>query len=1218
MRSLLFPPLLWCKAALTLLFLWGPSVAANEDSANPYAAIDQIFVQHCLDCHSHDDPDANLNLESYDQLIRGGQNGSPIIEGDSKKSPLIRLVHGFTGPNNKTRIMPPGRREKLTKTQIKTLEEWIDQGAPPPPEGWRRTLRPEYPKIPVVGRATEPIHSIAYSPQPRQLAIGRYQRIDLLDPETQAIAGSLTGHRGNVNGLAFSPDGKRLFSAAGEVGVAGEIIAWDTQTRERIYTVEGHYDSIYSLALSEDGSLLATGSYDQTIHLWQAADGTLLRSLKGHQGAIFGLAFRPDNQVLASASADRTIKLWDVRKGTRLDTLSQPLKAQHAVIFSPDGKTLYAGGVDQRIRVWRISPSAAETTNPILETRFAHEGTILTLAFSADAQRLASSADDRRVKVWAADRLEEQFALTPQSDWSAAVEFIAQDNQFVVGRLDGSVGFFQSADGKEVSPPQPEIARVFPAGIQPGAVSRIRIEGKALSGVASVQFNPPTIEAAIAPAPSASGSHLDLLIYCPSDVSSGTAELTLTHPTGKSNSATLHIDPLQQETEASLADQGQRLMQLPVNLWGRITESGETDTFSFDAQSGQGLVFDVAANRLGSKANVMITLARADGVPLASSQQFGKSIDPLLHYVFEENGRYQISVEEQFLKASPDHFYRISIGAFPYVTDLLPRFGNRNQTLPIELIGYNLGDRNRVEVATGDQDKQEISLDPTQYRYRSLPPIHLKDWAMGSETEPNDGPHQASPIEVGQTVSARIWQPTDSGGDVDHYRFTAIQGQSLVIETFGDSLGTSIDTRIQILRPDGQPIERLLLEAIRATSITFRPISSTAGGARLENWEEMSLNDYLFMNGEVVKLFLAPRGPDSSWDFYPAAGTRRTYFDTSTTAHANFEACYIVHPHPPGTPLPDNGLPRFPLYYENDDHSEAAKGRDSRVYFTAPESGDYLIRVIDTRHQTSPRFIYQLVLREQRPDFDVRLSNLNPTINRGSGRAFDVNRTRVDGFDGEIEVEITGLPKGVTVSSPLVIQAGHHKATGTLHLNESVEAISSLESLAIDVVASAKVGSETRIKSIPNFGKIKVGDAPKLYVTLDPSPRAPAVVATSLSESTVPPTASEFGDISDLPVISIEPGSTIPAQISVQRNGHTERITFSVANLPHGVIVDNIGLNGVLMPPDVSEREIFFTAAPWVKPTQRLCHARASEAGGQTSRPVLFRVVAPGTLSQAQ
>jgi hypothetical protein len=90
--------------------------------------------------------------------------------------------------------------------------------------------------------------------------------------------------------------------------------------------------------------------------------------------------------------------------------------------------------------------------------------------------------------------------------------------------------------------------------------------------------------------------------------------------------------------------------------------------------------------------------------------------------------------------------------------------------------------------------------------------------------------------------------------------------------------------------------------------------------------------------------------------------------------------------------------------------------------------------------------------------------------------------------------------------------------------------------------------------------------------------------------------------------LTIAPGQIIPAILRVRRNGHTDLVTFSVENLPHGVIVDNIGLNGVLIPKDQNERQIFLAAAKWVSQTDRLCFAVENQAGKQTSLPVLLHV----------
>jgi WD40 repeat protein len=1180
----------------------------QEGTPNPYAQIDALFVNHCLDCHSHDDPDAGLNLESYQTLIKGGQNGSPILEGDSERSPLVRLLIGFTDPNEKKRIMPPGRRDKLSPQEIALVKSWIDRGAQGPPQGWRRPVNLVTPKIQPTVKALDPIHVLAYSPEKTRLAIGRYGQVELVDPISQSSIRRFKGHQGNVNGLAFSPDGNTLYSGAGEAGLSGEIKKWDLKTGKLIQTIEGHNDAIYSLAISHNGAYLATGSYDQSIHLWNTEDGTLIRSFNGHQGAVFDLAFRPDDQILASASADRTIKLWNIETGERTDTLSQPLKEQHTVLFSKDGKRLFAGGVDNRIRIWSISEQAGETTNLILETRFAHEGTILNLTLSRDGNTLASSADDQTVKIWETASLKERFLLPAQPDWSPAIAFVAKDKQLAIGRLDGSISYYDSdsASAKVVSPPKPEIARLIPHGIRRGEVTRLLVEGKHLNGAESIRFESEAIQAAMVPDGIKTEHQIEILVFSKKSLPLGAHSLQVNTQQGDSNKLKLHVDHLPQVSEKSQTQSPlQTLDSLPLNIWGRITSAGQEDKYHFEAKEGQGLVFDTAANSLGSKADLVISLNNQDGRPLASSQSFDNSIDPLLFHQFEEDGIYEISISERFLKSSDDHFYRLSIGAFPFVTDVMPRLAPKNQKVNLQLIGYNLPEENQLTIETSAETTQSVSLDPTKHRFRKAPKIELTDWDMVREAEPNNTPALATQLVIGQNASARIWSTDSSDADVDFFRFTAVKDQALIIETIASKLGSPIDTRIEVLTEAGQPVQRLVFEAIRDTAITFRPITSTAGGVRLDNWEEMSLNDYLFMNGEVVKLFLAPRGPDSSWDFYPASGTRRTYFDTTSTAHANFEPCYIVRPHPAGSELLGNGLPRFPLYYQNDDHAESKKGRDSRVYFKAPESGNYLIRIVDTRRQESHRFVYHLIVREEKPDFNVTFSNRNPTINRGSGRSFTINRQRIDGFDGEIEVDITGLPQGVTVSSPITIEAGHHRATGTFFIDDSVESISAFESLNIEATASASINGQTRIRAIENFGKIKVTDPPKLFVTLNPSAEESKTQTTA-----APAITSQSGLDSSIPVITIEAGTTIPAHLSVRRNGHEERITFSISNLPHGIIVDNIGLNGVLMPPNVSDREVFLTAADWVQETERLCHAVANEAGSQTSRPVLLKVVA--------
>ncbi|MBI3877951.1 MAG: hypothetical protein HY300_18650 [Verrucomicrobia bacterium] len=434
-------------ASALLALSGGDSFAAAAPDFNQHIA--PIFRMHCLDCHAANDPEKNLVLESYESLMKGGENGKVVAPGNSAESLLVKFLEGRSGKTGKNQFMPPGKRDKLSATDIAAVKAWIDDGAKPPTAAL--TLAPRELKTPKIEPKVPPrraIHALAFAPGPNVIAVARYGEVELLDAATREVKQTLRGHRGHVNAVAFSKDGKLLASAAGEPGLFGEVKLWNVADGTLLRTIEGHGDALYSVAISPDGKLLATGSYDQKIKLWSVDTGSELKTLSGHNGCIFGLAFRPDGKILASASADRTVKLWDAATGERRDTLTQPLKEQYAVAFSPDGKRLVAGGVDSRIRVWAISERAAETTNPILESKFAHEGPILSLVFSQDGKTLVSSAEDRTVKLWDAATMTEKLLLEPQPDLAPGLTFLAAGQTVAVGRLDGTLGFYSAASGK--------------------------------------------------------------------------------------------------------------------------------------------------------------------------------------------------------------------------------------------------------------------------------------------------------------------------------------------------------------------------------------------------------------------------------------------------------------------------------------------------------------------------------------------------------------------------------------------------------------------------------------------------------------------------------------------------------------------------------------------------------------------------------------------------
>jgi hypothetical protein len=234
-------------------------------------------------------------------------------------------------------------------------------------------------------------------------------------------------------------------------------------------------------------------------------------------------------------------------------------------------------------------------------------------------------------------------------------------------------------------------------------------------------------------------------------------------------------------------------------------------------------------------------------------------------------------------------------------------------------------------------------------------------------------------------------------------------------------------------------------------------------------------------------------------------------------------------------------------------------------------------------------------VRDAKPEFNVTLNGANPNVPRGSGQSFSVAVDRLDGFEGQVRVDITNVPPGFIVSTPLLIEAGQNEAKGTVFaLTNAV----STTNANIKVTATALVEGKPITRDISSLGQIKVADAPKLFVHFEPF--------TSASETNIvaPPNERPFE-------ITIAPGQTVPAWLKIRRNGHKELVTFQVENLPFGVIVDNIGLSGVLIPKEDNERDIFLTCAKWVTDVDRLCYAVEQNAGRQTSRPLLLKVRNP-------
>ena len=206
---------------------------------------------------------------------------------------------------------------------------------------------------------------------------------------------------GEIYGIALSPEGTQIATGHKD----GEVRLWQVADGKLLFRALGHSSTIWSLSFSSDGKTLASGSFDGEIRLWQneavniadaAENLSSMRnslSLIGHGDWVSAIAYSPDGKILASASSDRTIKLWDIETGNCLKTLQGHADILHSVAFSPDGKTLASGSADQTVRLWNVDSGNCR------QILVGHNSQISKVAFSPNQLDLAS-CDGQSLKIW--------------------------------------------------------------------------------------------------------------------------------------------------------------------------------------------------------------------------------------------------------------------------------------------------------------------------------------------------------------------------------------------------------------------------------------------------------------------------------------------------------------------------------------------------------------------------------------------------------------------------------------------------------------------------------------------------------------------------------------------------------------------------------------------------------------------------------------------------
>jgi eukaryotic-like serine/threonine-protein kinase len=319
------------------------------------------------------------------------------------------------------------------------------------------------------------VDGVAVSPDGRRIATASGDTTaKIWDADTGRELFRLKGHSDVVASALFSPDGQRIVTGSWDKTAK----VWDADTGRELLTLKRHTGRIWAVAISQNGQRIATASDDKTAIVWDAVTGQELLTLKGHTDEIICLTFSPDNEQIATASEDKTAKVWDADTGLELLTLKGHTSFVLCVAFSPDGKRIATGSVDNSVKFWDAA------TGQELSTLRGHGGGVISLAFYPDGRRLVTGSGDYTAKVWDADSGQSGdetgrslFTLKGHGKVVFCAAFSPEGHRIVTGSWDKTVKVWDADSGRELLTIKGNSGEVYGVAFSPDG-QRIVIGGQ--------------------------------------------------------------------------------------------------------------------------------------------------------------------------------------------------------------------------------------------------------------------------------------------------------------------------------------------------------------------------------------------------------------------------------------------------------------------------------------------------------------------------------------------------------------------------------------------------------------------------------------------------------------------------------------------------------------------------------------------------------------------